>query len=173
MERSVKHEVVENLKKELEGVNCIFLCNFQGLTVDKDTKLRRMMRESGSNYSVVKNSLLKIAFADSSFSKVGESLVGNTAMAYNRQDPVALARLIRDFAKDNPAFTFKAGVLEGTVIQSNDLEKVANLPSKEALVSKLMYLLNYPVQGLVTALNGIVRNLPVVLDQIRQQKEQN
>jgi large subunit ribosomal protein L10 len=171
MERNAKRELVDNLKKELQEVESIFLCNFKGLSVEKDTQLRAKMRESGSNYSVVKNTLLKIAFAERDFSKVSDKLVGNTALAYNREDTVALAKLIRDFAKENATFEFKAGVVEGQVIDVSELETLASLPSKEVLVSKLMYMLNFPVQGLVTSLSGIMRNLAVVLDQIKQQKE--
>ena len=173
MDRNTKREIVGKLKEDLEGVNSVFLCDFNGLTVEKDTQLRRQMRENGSEYSVVKNTLLKLAFVDSDFSKVDEKLVGNTALAYNREDVVGLAKLIRDFAKDNEAFNFKAGVVEGKVISVDDLDALASLPSKEVLVSKLMYMLNFPVQGFVTSLSGITRKLVVALDQIKLQKEQN
>ena len=173
MDRNTKRERVDQLKKDLQEVNSVFLCNFKGLSVEKDTQLRRKMRESGANYAVIKNTLLKLAFADTDFAQVNEQLVGNTALAYHEEDVVGLAKVIRDFGKDNPAFEFKAGVVDGKVIQLNDLESLAELPPKEVLVSKLMFMMNYPVQGLVTSLSGIVRNLAVVLDQIQKQKEQD
>jgi large subunit ribosomal protein L10 len=173
MERNDKRQLVDQLKKELQGVNSIFLCNFKGLSVENDTKLRRKMRESGARYTVVKNTLLKLAFADTDFAQMNEVLVGNTALAYNQEDVVGLAKVIRDFGKDNPAFEFKAGVIEGKVIQLDELKTLAELPPKEVLVSKLMFMMNYPVQGLVNSLSGIIRNLAVVLDQIQKQKEQN
>ena len=172
MDKQSKREIVEQLREDLKGVNSIFLCNFKGLTVEKDTQLRRKMRESGARYVVVKNTLLKLAFAETDFSQVNESLVGNTALAYNEEDVVGLAKLVNDFADENDAFEFKAGVVEGKAIDLNDLETLAKLPPKEVLVSKLMYMMNYPVQGLVTALAGVSRNLVVVLDQIKQKKEQ-
>lgn len=171
MERNQKRQIVEQLKEELGNVNNVFLCNFNGLTVEKDTQLRKQMRESGASYSVVKNTLLKLAFADSDFSKVDEHLSGNTALAHSAENMVGLAKLIRDFAKENEAFDFKAGVIEGQVIDLSGLEALAEMPSKEELVSKLMYMLNFPVQGLVTSMSGLTRNLVVALDQIRQQKE--
>lgn len=172
MERNKKIEIVEQLKKELEDVNTIFLCNFKGLTVEKDTQLRKQMRDSGTEYRVIKNTLLKIAFADTDFSKVNDSLVGNTALAYNKEDVISVAKLIRDFSKDNPTFEFKVGVVEGRVIDLGELTQLAELPPKEVLISKMMYMLNFPIQGLATALAGVSRNLVVVLDQVRQQKEQ-
>jgi large subunit ribosomal protein L10 len=173
MDRDKKQQIVAKLKSDLEGVNSIFLCDFKGLTVEKDTQLRRNMRDQGSNYSVVKNTLLKLAFVDSDFDQVDEHLAGNTALVYNRESVVDCAKLIRDFSKSNDAFKFKAGVIEGKVIDASELDSLASLPPKEVLVSKLMFMMNYPVQGLVTCLSGVVRNLTVVLDQIKQQKENN
>lgn len=171
MDRDKKKQIVEQLKENLDGVSTIFLCDFKGLTVEKDTQLRRSMRDQGANYSVVKNTLLKLAFVDSDFDQVDEHLAGNTALAYHRENAVDLAKLIRDFSKDNEAFKFKAGVVEGKVIDANGLDALASLPPKEVLVSKLMFMMNYPVQGLVTSLSGVIRNLAVVLDQVKQQKE--
>ena len=172
MDRNSKKEIVEQLKSDLQSINSIFLCNFQGLTVEKDTELRRQMRESGARYKVIKNTLLKLAFTDSDFAQVNEKLVGNTALAYHPEDVVALAKLIRDFGKENEAFQFKAGVVEGKVVDVDGLTTLAELPPKEVLISKMMFLMNYPVQGLVTSLSGILRNFAVVLDQIKKQKEE-
>ena len=173
MNRQTKKETVEQLKQHLEGVSSVFLCDFNGLTVEKDTQLRSKMREQGAYYSVVKNTLLKRAFEGSDFSQVNGKLVGNTALAYHKEDIVAVAKLISDFAQENEAFKFKGGVVEGRLIEFDELKALANMPSKEVLVSKLMYMLNFPVQGLVTALSGVTRKLVVALDQIKQQKEQD
>lgn len=171
MERSTKEQIVNTVKGDLEGVSSIFLCDFNGLTVEKDTQLRRSMREQGSSYSVVKNTLLKLAFVDSDFDQVSDHLKGNTALVYNKENPVEVAKLIRDFSGDNDAFKFKAGVVEGKVIDANGLKALADLPPKEVLVSKLMFMMNYPVQGMVNSLSAISRNFVVALDQIRQKKE--
>ena len=171
MNRQTKTEIVDNLKKELENVSHIFLCNFNGLTVESDTNLRKDIRDNGGTYKVVKNTLLKLAFNGSSFDQLGDHLKGNTAIAYHNDDLVTIAKLISKHAKDNEKFTFKAGVVEGQVVEVKDLETISNLPSKEELLSKLLYLLNYPIQGLAVYLNGVTRNLAVVLDQVKQQKE--
>ena len=138
MERQTKIEAVDSLKKELQGKTHIFLCNFQGLSVEKDTQLRRDIRTSGGTYKVVKNTLLKLAFADSSFDQLNDHLKGNTAIAYHESDLVAIAKLIAKHAKENEKFTFKAGVVEGKVVEVKDLETISNLPSKEELLSKLV-----------------------------------
>jgi large subunit ribosomal protein L10 len=172
MERQTKIDTVKRMREELDGVRSVFLCNFNGLTVEKDTQLRAKMRESGARYTVVKNTLLKLAFAETDFEKVNDQLVGNTALAYNEEDLIGLAKLIRDFAKENNAFQFKGGVVEGKAISVDDLDALAKMPSREELVAKMMYMLNYPVQGLAVALSGITRNFVVVLDQIKQKKEE-
>ncbi|CAM2008592.1 50S ribosomal protein L10 [Acanthopleuribacter pedis] len=172
MDKQSKREIVDQLRDDLKEVSSIFLVNFKGLTVEKDTQLRRKMRENGARYVVVKNTLLKLAFTDTDFAQVNDQLVGNTALAYNPEDVVGLAKLVNEFADENDAFQFKAGVVEGKAIDLNGLETLAKLPPKEVLVSKMMYMMNYPVQGLVTALSGVSRNLVVVLDQIKQKKDQ-
>ena len=171
MDRHTKQQIVEKLREDLDGISSIFLCDFKGLSVEKDTQLRRTMREQGSNYTVVKNTLLKLAFVDSEFAKVDDHLVGNTALAYNPESSVDLAKLIRDFSKENAAFKFKAGVVEGQAIDLQGLTALAELPPKEVLIGKLLYMMNYPLQGLVTSLSGVVRKLAIALDQVKQQKE--
>jgi large subunit ribosomal protein L10 len=171
MDRNTKTLIVEKLRADLDGISSIFLCDFNGITVEKDTELRRNMREQGARYSVVKNTLLKLAFVDSDFAQVDGHLVGNTALAYNPENTVELAKLIRDFSKKNKGFKFKAGVVEGKAIDLDELSSLAELPPKEVLVSKLMFMLNFPVQGLATTLSGVIRKLAIALDQVKQQKE--
>lgn len=173
MDRDVKMELVQRLKEQLKNVDTIFLCNFRGINVDTDTRLRRQLRENGSTYLVVKNTLAKWAFEDSDFSQLNPHLVGNTAIAYNTNDTIGLAKLISKFVKEHEKFEFKAGIVEGKVIDLAQLQTLAELPPKEVLVAKLMFMLNFPVQGLVTALSGVLRNFAVVLDQIRTKKEQD
>jgi len=172
VEKSQKIELLKKVKANLDGVDSVFLCNFKGLTVEKDTELRRKIRESGSNYEVVKNTILKLAFEGSDFAQLDDHLQGNTALAYNKDDIVAIAKLIKEFAKNNEKFEFKAGVVQGKLVDMKDLESLADMPPKEVLIAKMMYMLNYPIQGLATALNGVLRNAVVVFDQIAKQKEQ-
>lgn len=171
MDRNAKKREVEAVREGMKDVNTVFLVNFKGLSVDKDTQLRRKMRESGATYAVVKNTLLKIAFEDTEFAQLNDHLKGNTAIAHNAEDVVGLAKIIKQFAKENETFQFKAGVLDGKVIDMNELQALADLPPKEELISKLMYMLNFPIQGFATVLSALPRNLVVALDQIKQQKE--
>lgn len=173
MRKEEKTEIVKKLQQELGEINSVFLCNFSGLSVGKDTQLRGKIRECGASYTVVKNTLLKLAFADSDFAQINDHLVGNTALAHNREDLIGLAKLIRDFSKENKTFRFKAGVIEGKVIDLAQLDVIADTPPQDVLVAKLMFMLNYPVQGLVTTLSGVMGKLAIALDQIKQQKEQN
>jgi large subunit ribosomal protein L10 len=94
-----------------------------------------------------------------------QNLSGVTSIAYTQGDPVALAKALAKYAKDNPEFTFKAGVVEGRVVSIKEIEALATMPSKEEIYSKLLYLLNAPAQRLVTAMNAVGRNLAVVIDQ--------
>lgn len=172
MEKGEKREFIEKLREELKDVDSIFLCDFKGLTVESDTQLRKQMRESGATYKVIKNTILKLAFKDTDFSQLDTVLVGNTAIAYNPENVVGLSKLIFDFNKENEKFVFKQGVVQGQLVELAQLEKLAKMPSKEVLVSKLMYMMNYPIQGFATALAGVIRNFAVVVDQIKKQKEQ-
>jgi len=168
-----KIELVKNLKHDLEDAVCLYLFEFSKVTVNEDNALRMKIRETGATYRVIKNRLLKKATEGTRFQDATKDLVRNTVVAYTKEDPVALAKILADFAKEKETFFFKGGILEDTVLTEEMFNEVATLPSKEELVAKLMYLLNYPLQGLVTALQGIYRNLPVVLNQIVRKKEEN
>jgi len=168
-----KIEFVNNLKKDLEDVVCLYLFEFSKVTVNEDNALRMKIKETGATYRVIKNRLLKKATEGTRFEEATKDLVRNTVVAYTKEDPVSLAKVLSEFAKEKDSFFFKGGILEETVLTSEMFEEIATLPSKEELIAKLMYLLNYPLQGLVTALQGIYRNFPVVLNQIAKQKEEN
>jgi large subunit ribosomal protein L10 len=113
----------------------------------------------------VKNTLAQRASQGTALEPVLKGLTGVTSIAYTKTDPVALAKALQKYAKDNPEFTFKAGVVEGRVIQVKDIEALATMPSREEIMSKLLFLINAPAQRLVTAMNAVGRNLAVVIDQ--------
>jgi large subunit ribosomal protein L10 len=173
MLKSKKVQVVSDLQEELKNVESLILCNFKGVNVDDDTKLRRALQKSGSQYRVVKNTLLKLAFKDTPFSALDDKLIGNTAISYNREDVVGLAKALSEFAKNHKTFEIKGGVLQGKAIEASQVEDLAKMPPKEVLLAKLLYMLNFPVQGMATALNNLVRNFVVVLDQIAKQKSES
>src|SRR5206468_2297018 len=136
-----------------------------------DTTLRSEMRKNKVKYKVVKNTLAQKAVPGTPVEPLAEQFKGPTAIAIF-DDPVMLAKLVSKFAKDFAQFKFKAGVVEGRLIDIKDLEALVNLPSREQLLSKIMFLINSGAQRLATATAGVSRNLAVVLGQIRDQKQE-
>jgi len=141
------------------------------LTVAQDYELRKALRSSGAKYRVVKNTLAARASKGTKVEQILKDLSGVTSIAYTQGDPVALAKALSKYAKDNPEFTFKAGVVEGRVISIKEIESLATMPSKEEIYSKLLFLLKSPSQRLVTTMNAVGRNLAVVVGQGVEQKK--
>ena len=160
-----KQKDVESLHKELENVRHVFLNGFEKLTVQQDFELRKTVREAGGKYRVIKNKLAERAGAGTPSAPILKDLAGMTSLAYTSGDPVALAKALTKYAKDNTTFTFKAGVVEGTVFDIGAIEALATMPSREEIFAKLLFLINAPAQRLVTAINGVGRNVAVVIDQ--------
>jgi len=163
--RAKKVEQVESLTGELQKVTSIVVATFGKLTVSQDFELRKALRSSGAKYRVVKNTLAERASKGTKVEEVLKSLEGRTSIAYTQGDPVALAKALAKYAKDNPEFTFKAGVVEGRVISVKEIEALATMPSKEEIYSKLMFLINAPAQRLVTVMNAVGRDVAVVINQ--------
>jgi large subunit ribosomal protein L10 len=169
--RAKKKEQVEKLSGELQKVSSLIVATYTKQTVAQDFELRKALRSSGAKYRVVKNTLAERASKGTKVEQALQSLQGVTSIAYTEGDPVALAKALAKYAKDNPEFTFKAGVVEGRVISVKEIESLATMPSKEEIYSKLLFLLNAPAQRLVTAMNAVGRNLAVVIDQGVQEKK--
>jgi large subunit ribosomal protein L10 len=170
MDKKGKQEELNILKAEFSKANNVFLVNFQGLTVANDTVLRSEMRKNNVKYKVVKNTLAQKAAVGTAMDALNKNFTGPTAIAVF-DDPVTLAKLVSKFAKDYSQFSFKAGIVEGRAIDVKDLEALVNMPSKEQLLSKLMFLINSGAQRIASATSGVARNLAVVMGQIRDQKE--
>ena len=166
-----KKEELENLKKDLSEAKNMFVAQFQGMTVAQDAELRQKIRASISKYRVVKNTLARKAAEGTPAEGVAQSFDGSTSIAFNSTDPVALAKALTAYAKTNPLFVFKAGMVEGRVVNVADISNIAALPSKEGLIAKLLFLLNSPAQRIAIAINGVARNLTVVLNQAVEQKK--
>jgi len=166
-----KKEELDALKKDLAEAKNLFVAQFQGMTVAQDSELRTKIRETKSKYRVVKNTLVKKAAEGTPAQGVSKSFDGSTAIAYNANDPVSLAKALSAYAKAHPIFVFKAGMVEGRVINLADIATIAAMPSKEELIAKLLFLINSPAQRLAVALNGVARNLAVVLNQAVEQKK--
>jgi large subunit ribosomal protein L10 len=166
--RSEKQADLDKLKSELARVSTVILTTFQGIKVDEDTRLRRAVQAAGGKYRVVKNTLAERAGAGTPAENLLKNLSGTNSIAYTETDPVALAKAITKVAKDVPAFQFKAGVVQGRVVSIADIKQLANLPSKDELISKIMFLLNAPAQRIAVALNGLPRNLAVTINEAIQ-----
>jgi len=170
MNREEKAQAVASLSGSVGSARNAFLIDFKGITVPQVTELRKQIRETDSKYLVVKNSLTLIAIENSVMTELRDQFQGPTAVAYNDDDPVALAKVLTKFAKDVPAVKFKGALLDGKVVPTNDIISIASLPSREELLTKLVFMLQSPIQGIVNVLNANIRNLAVVLDQVAKQK---
>src|SRR5690242_10138395 len=163
--RSEKQQDLDKLKLELAKVSTVILTTFQGITVENDTKLRRAVQAAGGKYKVVKNTIAERAGTGTPAESLLKNLRGTNSIAYTETDPVALAKALTKIAKDVPAFQFKAGVVQGRVLSMAEIQQLASLPSKEELLSKIMFLLNAPAQRIATALNALPRNLAVTVNE--------
>ena len=159
-----KKKDFEELRRALEKAKNVFVTGFAKLTVEQDYNLRKTIRGAGGKYKVVKNNIAEIAAEGTPSEPVMKGLKGMTSISLT-DDPVALAKALTAYAKTNPAFTFKAGLVEGRAIDIGAIGDLANMPSKEEIFAKLLYLINAPAQRLVTAMNAVGRNLAVVVDQ--------
>jgi len=169
--RPEKASKVAELKELLTGAKSIVLVNYCGLTVAEDTKLRSAMREAGVKYTVAKNTLIRIAAKEVGIEGMDAFLEHNTAIAVAKEDPIAVAKIVNDFAKDHKALEIKAGVLDGRIISVDEIKALAALPSREVLLAKMLGSMQAPISGLANVLQGTIRNFVYVLDAVRQEKE--
>src|SRR5262249_17979044 len=166
-----KQKDLDALRKELKQANNLFVAGFEKLKVSQDFELRKAIRGAGGNYRVVKNNIAGKAAEGTPSQAVLKDLRGMCSLAYTTSDPVALAKALTAYAKANPAFTFRAGLVEGRAIDVKSIADLANMPSKEEILSKLLFLINAPAQRLVTAMNAVGRNLAVVVDQASKENK--
>ncbi len=169
--KAKKTEQVQKLSKDLANVSNAVVATYSKMTVAQDYELRKALRGAGAKYQVVKNTLAEKAAKGTKVEGALKDLVGVTSIAYTTGDPVAMAKALTKYAKDTPEFTFKIGVVEGKVISIKEIEALATMPSKEELMSKLLFLINAPAQRLATVMNQVGRNLAVVIDQGVQEKK--
>jgi large subunit ribosomal protein L10 len=156
---------LESLRQDLGELKNLFVTGYEKLKVGQDFELRKVIRGAGGTYRVVKNNLASLASQGTPSEQVLKDLKGMTSVAYTADDPVALAKALTAYAKTNPSFTFKAGLVEGRVIDVKEINALAAMPSKEVIFAKLLYVINAPAQQLVTVMNAVGRNLAVVVDQ--------
>ena len=163
--RAKKTEKVGKLAGELAGSTSAIIGTFKALTADKDFELRKTVRAAGGHYHVVKNKLAARAGAGTKIEAALQGLKGVSSVAYTSGDPVALAKALSTWVKDNSEFTFKLGIVDGKVITVEEVKELANMPGKEELFSKLLFLIQSPAQRLATVINATGRDLAVVINQ--------
>lgn len=165
--RETKQKNLVALTESLAASKSAMVVSFTKLTVTKDQEFRNRLREAGAKYQVVKNTLARIAVKGTDFEQASEHFKGVTAIAWTDSDPVVLTKAMSKFMKDNAdIYTFKTGVVDGKLIDLMQLTTIASLPSKEELISKLLYVLNAQAQRIVTVINAVPRDLAVVIKQI-------
>src|ERR1700688_2021100 len=163
--RASKTEKVKKLATELEHSTSAIIGTFKGLTASKDFELRKAVRGAGGSYHVVKNKLAARAAEGTKIEAALKGLKGVSSVAYTSGDPVALAKALSTWVKDNAEFTFKLGIVDGKVITVQEIKDLATMPGKEELFSKLLFLIQSPAQRLATVINATGRDLAVVINQ--------
>lgn len=165
--KETKQNDLNALTASLGASKSAMVVSFSGVSVAKDQEFRNSIREAGAKYEVVKNTLARIAVKGTDFEQASEHFKGVTAIAWTENDPVVLTKAISKFMKDNAdIYTFKTGVVDGNLIDLEKLTTIANLPSKEELISKLLFVLNAQAQRIVTVINAVPRDLAIVIKQI-------
>ena len=156
----LKQPIVQEISENIKDAQSVVVVDYRGLTVAEDTQLRKALREAGVSYKVYKNTLVNRAIAGTEFESLKESLEGPSAFAISKDDATAPARILAKFAKTAPALEIKAGVVEGTFYDANGMKAIANVPSREELLSKLLGSMQSPIT-----------NFARVIKQIAEQKD--
>lgn len=170
MNRTEKELAIKDLNQAFNDNSAVFLFGFSGIDVPEITKLRRQVAQSGNFYKVVKNRLALRAAEETAVAQLGEHFSGPTAVALTGDDPVGLAKTIKEFIKTHPGLEFKAGVLDQKNLTADEVEQLADMPSRDELLSKVVYLLQSPLTQFAGALQSPLRNLASALKQLAEKK---
>ncbi|KNF08009.1 50S ribosomal protein L10 [Gottschalkia purinilytica] len=166
----LKKQVVDEIKEKITGSQSVVLVDYRGLSVEEITDLRKKYREAGVDYKVYKNTLMRLAFKDAGLEDFNQYLTGPNAVAFSN-DPVAPAKITSEFSKDHKDLEIKAGIVDGKLIDLDEIKELAELPSREVLVAKALGGLNAPITGFVNVLQGNIRNLVYALNAIKDKQE--
>ncbi|HEX7056623.1 MAG TPA: 50S ribosomal protein L10 [Bacilli bacterium] len=153
--RQEKEQIVAEVANKLSQSTCAIVTDYRGLNVAEITELRKQFREAGVDYKVVKNTLLKLATANANLSELDAHISGPTAIAFSQNDPVAPAKIVVDFAKKHENLEVKGGVVEGKVVGVEQIKALAELPSREGLLSMLLSVLQAPVRNFALAVKAV------------------
>ena len=154
----MKKPIVDEIAASIEGAQGVVLVDYRGLTVEQDTELRKQLREAGIVYKVYKNTMMNFAFQGTEFEALAPYLEGPNAIAISKEDATAPARILSKFAKTAPALELKAAVVEGTLYDTEGVKALANIPSREELLSKLLGSLQSPITNFARVLNQIAES---------------
>jgi large subunit ribosomal protein L10 len=169
--RKQKEKIINDIRDQVHGSNLVILSTFTGLNVEKITKLRKSLRGVESSYRVVKNTLINKAVKDTEMESLEKFFTGSSAVIFAKGDPSRPCKVLKDFRKENEQLEIKGGMFEGRVLSDKDIEGLADLPSREVLLAKLLFLMKSPHQRLVNVLSGVSQKLVQVLEAIKQKKE--
>lgn len=172
LSKSEKQELLGEYEQGLAQASHVFLLGYQGITVPQVTELRARVRASGGEYAVVKNTLALRAIDSRALAVLKDHFAGPTAVVWSATDPVAVAKALTDFAKDVPAIQLKAGLVEGQPIPAAQIKEIAQLPGRQELLARLLYLLQSPVTRLARVLAAVPQSFVMALDQVRRQREE-
>ena len=172
MERKQKDKIVAELSSRLAEVEAVVVTDFKGLDVTSMGALRRQVRQAGGEYRVVKNTLLKLAARGTDAEKLQDLYIGNNALGTTDGDAVSLAKALINFAKENDNLLIKGGILSGKIVTHEQIKQIADLPSREILLGKMLGALNAVPTNFVCVLNNVMSNFVYALAAIRDQKEQ-
>jgi large subunit ribosomal protein L10 len=171
MKRDEKRKQAQDLHEVLEKARTVILSGFEGLTVAQDSELRRQVAKAGGKYKVVKNSVIERAAQGTPVEAVARNLKGTTSLTYTEAEPVTLAKALVTYAKENPALVFRTGLVEGRVVSLEDVTVIASLPSRDDLLSKVLYMINAPARQVAGLVAGVARNLAGVIQQGVKEKK--
>jgi large subunit ribosomal protein L10 len=171
LSRQQKEQILEGYQGGMAHAPHAFLVTFQGITVNQVTALRAKVRENGGEYVVVKNTLARRAVQGGPMQVLEDLFEGPVAVVFSQDDPVGLAKALTQQAKDIPALQVRGGLVDGQRVEASQVQDIANLPSREELIAKLLFLLQSPVTRFARVLAAVPKSLVVVLDQIRQKQE--
>jgi large subunit ribosomal protein L10 len=166
-----KREQFEQLRDSLDGVSTLFLLQNTGLSVNEINELRSQVRGTEANYKVYKNTVVRLAVEGTPMEGLSEFLTGPNALAFTDGDGIALAKVIKEFIKKHPRLELQRAFLEGQILDAGEAAKLADMPSREELLTRVVFLLQSPIRRLAVALNAPVQNLASVVGQIAQSKE--
>lgn len=173
MTRDEKRQIIQALRQTFQQNQTVLLLTFSEVNVPDLTALRKQIRESGNGYRVVKNTLAIRAAEETPVGQLNDEFQGPTAVAFSDSDPAALAKLLKEFAQDHPGMKFKSGVVAGQAVPADQVVELADLPSREELLSKVAFMFNAPLTRFASTLQSPLVKLGSLLKQVVEQKEES